>query len=122
MLPAAWPGDVLSICRSGAIQALPGDIVLFARNGGLVAHRVVERVIDHGTRFWITRGDRLRDNDPPVSQEELLGRITAIQRGNHRIVPRLTFWGRMASWILRRSEFCTRVLLHFTRPVRARVM
>jgi hypothetical protein len=121
MLPAARPGDVLSICMSGASHALPGDIVLFARNGRLVAHRVVERVISQDRPFWITRGDRLRHNDPPVSRDELLGRITAIQRGNRRIVPRLTFWSRLASWLLCRSEFCTRVMVHFTRRDGARV-
>ena len=111
MLPAVWPGDVLSVCRGSATQALPGDIILFARQGRLFAHRVVERTIRQGAPCWITRGDRLEHHDPQVSSHELLGRITSIQRGHRRIVPRLTFWGRMASCILRRSEFCTRVVL-----------
>ena len=33
MLPAVWPGDVLSVCRGSSTQALPGDIILFARQG-----------------------------------------------------------------------------------------
>jgi hypothetical protein len=118
MLPAAWPGDILSISSCDARQALPGDIVLFTLDGRLVAHRVVERVSDQGSSYWITRGDSLSCNDPPVSQDQLLGRISAIQRGNRRLVPRLTLWSRTASWIIRRSEFCTRVLLHFRRPER----
>jgi hypothetical protein len=115
MLPAVWPGDVLSVCRRSATQALLGDIILFVRQGRLIAHRVVERTIHQGAPYWITRGDALDHHDPQVSSRELLGRITFIQRGHRRIVPRLTFWGRIASWILRRSEFCTRVLLHFSR-------
>jgi len=43
MLPAVWPGDVLSVCRGSSTQALPGDIILFARQGRLFAHRVVEK-------------------------------------------------------------------------------
>jgi len=108
MLPAVWPGDALYVCRRSATQALPGDIILFARQGRLVAHRVVERTIHQGAPFWITRGDRLDHHDPQVSSHELLGRITSIQRGHRRIIPRLTFRGRIASWTLRRSEFCTR--------------
>ena len=115
MLPAVWPGDVLSVCRRSATQALPGDIILFARQGRLFAHPVVERTIHQGAAYWITRGDRLDHHDPQVSSRELLGRITSIQRGHRRIVPRLSFWGRIASWILRRSEFCTRLLLRFSR-------
>ena len=115
MLPAVWPGDVLCVCRRSATQALPGDIILFARQGRLFAHRVVERTFHQGAPYWITRGDTLDHHDPQVSSHELLGRITSIQRGSRRIVPRLTFRGRIASWILGRSEFCTRVLLHFSR-------
>ena len=45
MLPAVWPGDVLSVRSQGVVEALPGDIVLFGREGRLVAHRVVERIL-----------------------------------------------------------------------------
>ena len=115
MLPAVWPGDILSVRSHDAVEALPGDIVLFGREGRLVAHRVVERILCQDKIQWVTRGDSVGGNDAPVSSHELLGRVTAIERGSRRIIPRLTFWGRMASWILRRSEFCTRILLHFSR-------
>jgi hypothetical protein len=113
MLPAVWPGDILSVRNHDSAEALPGEIVLFAREGRLVAHRVVERTLCQDRIQWVTRGDSVSDNDAPISRHELLGRVTAIVRGRHRIAPRLTFWGRIASWILRRSEFCTRVLLRF---------
>jgi hypothetical protein len=115
MLPAVWPGDILSVCSQGVAEALPGDIVLFGREGRLVAHRVVERTLCQDRIQWVTRGDSMGGNDAPVSSHELLGRVTAIERGSRRIVPRLTFWGRTASWILRRSEFCVRLLLRFNR-------
>jgi len=115
MLPAVWPGDVLSVCARSATQALPGDIVLFGRAGRLVAHRVVERSLCQDRIQWVTRGDSVEGNDAPVSSHELLGRVTAIERGSRRIVPRLTFWRRIASWVLCRSDFCIRVLLRFSR-------
>jgi hypothetical protein len=63
----------------------------------------------------ITRGDRIRQPDPPVLPEELLGRVTMIVRGNRRIAPGLTRWGGVISWVLSRSHFCTRVLMHLNR-------
>jgi hypothetical protein len=115
MLPAVWPGDILSVRSHDPVDALPGDIVLIGREGRLVAHRVVERSLCQDRIQWVTRGDSVAGNDAPVSSHDLLGRVTAIERGHRHIVPRLTFRGRIASWILRRSEFLTRVLLRFSR-------
>jgi len=42
MLPAIWPGDILLISSRNIAEARPGDVVLFGREGRLVAHRVVE--------------------------------------------------------------------------------
>ena len=111
MLPAVWPGDILSVRSHDAAEALPGDIVLFGREGRLVAHRVVERTIHQGVPYWITRGDTLDHHDPQVSSHELLGRITSIQRGSRRLTPHQSVASRFASWILCRSELATRLLL-----------
>src|SRR4051812_40927341 len=69
MLPSVWPGDVLTICRAEARQIMDGDIVLVARSGGLLAHRLIGK----SGRFLVTRGDSLLLNDPLVSENELLG-------------------------------------------------
>ncbi len=111
MLPAVWPGDVLSVCRRSATQALPGDIVLFGREGRLVAHRVVERSLCQDRIQWVTRGDSVEGNDAPVSSHELLGRVSAIERGSRRLAPHQSVTSRFASWILCRSGLATRVLL-----------
>jgi hypothetical protein len=122
MLPAIWPGDVLEVHRESPAKIFAGDVVVFRREGRFLAHRVVEKLGGTDGTVLITRGDRLEQADPPVSPEELLGRVIWVRRGHRRLRPRLTLWGRAASWVLRRSEFCTRALLHFTRPERARVM
>jgi len=111
MLPAVWPGDILTVHRQDMEDILPGEIVLCARDGSFSAHRVVRMIQNLDCALVITRGDRLLRTDPPVSAGELLGQVTAIERGNRSIVPRMTFWGQIASWILCRSELCTRVLL-----------
>lgn len=116
MLPAIWPGDVLSIQSDAATEALPGDIVLSRRDGRLVAHRVVERTIRDRQVKWVTRGDSVEGNDDPVSGDDILGKVTAIERGPWRIDPRPSFLNRAVAWVLRRSAFAVRVLLHLGQP------
>ena len=114
MLPALWPGDILEIHRVAAENISQGDIVVFARENRLIVHRVLRVNREQAAIIVITRGDRSAKVDSPVSANELLGRVRRVQRGDRNIIPRLTRWTQMASWILRRSEFCTRLLLHFS--------
>jgi hypothetical protein len=115
MLSSIWPGDILEVSRQDAAEICPGEVVLFERDGRLLAHRVVEKVCGPEGTLLITRGDGLRAAEPPVSPEELLGRVTAIVRGGRRIEPRLTRWGRVASWVLSRSDLCTSLALRLKR-------
>lgn len=111
MLPAVRPGDILNVRREFTENIVPGDIVLFARGDRLSAHRVVRTIENHQGSILVTRGDRLLRADPPVFNDELLGRVSAIKRGNRRIGVHLTRWCRIAAWILCRSEFGTQLLL-----------
>jgi hypothetical protein len=101
-----------SAAPPGPIQI--GDVVVFDRHGRLVVHRVVGRTGD----LLITRGDRLRYPDAPVPAAAILGCVAAIERRGRRIAPRLTLWCRIASTVLRYTEFGTRVALYFVRMVR----
>jgi hypothetical protein len=116
MLPAVWPGDILSVRSHEAAEALPGDIVLFGREGRLVAHRVVQRTFRQGRIRWVTRGDSVDGNDAPVSSHELLGRVTAIERGARRLPPHQNVASRLAAWVLCRSDLATRALLRVGKP------
>ena len=107
MIPAIWPGEELLIRRDGAAEAGPGDVILFEREGRLCAHRVVRRMEGAEGPVWITRGDRHTHDDPPVSSNELLGRVEGI--------PRLTAGRRAAAWVLRRSWLVTRLALRLRR-------
>lgn len=113
MMSSIWPGDILEVHRQSVGEISPGEVVLFAHHDGFAAHRVVEKVGGPQRPQLITRGDRLRQADPPVSPEEVLGRVTAILRGGRRIDPRLTRRGRVTSWIFSRSDLCTWLALRF---------
>jgi signal peptidase I len=88
MVPSILPGDLISVQRAVAAEISSGESVLYVRDGRMVVHRVVGRTGSHeqpfaaqGESFLITRGDRLRRSDPPVSSSELLGKVISIQRG-----------------------------------------
>src|SRR5512146_278253 len=78
MLPAVWPGDILHIQRTPAERLAVGQIVMFYRDGGLVAHRICE--ISRAPWSFITQGDHLPIPDSPVRPEELIGLAVAITR------------------------------------------
>jgi Peptidase S24-like len=100
MLPSVQPGDVLTIQRCVMSVVESGAIVLFTREGRLFAHRVVARRNTH----LVTRGDALEWQDPPVRQDQLLGRVVTVTRnGRRRQPPSLTIGRRIAAAVVRRS-------------------
>jgi signal peptidase I len=105
MLPSVWPGDVLLIRRQDIGETSPGDIVLFTRGGGLVAHRVVLRKGDRERTLVITRGDALSALDSPITAADLLGKVCRIRRAGQWFEPRtrLSFSGRLMAALISRS-------------------
>jgi signal peptidase I len=113
MFPCMQPGDLLDLRRpTGPITA--GEVVVFQRHGRMVVHRVVAQTGD----LYVTRGDRLRYPDAPVPLHDILACVAAIERGGRRISPRLTVFCRIASAVLRWTEFGTRAAVYFVRIVR----
>jgi len=89
MFPAVRPGDVLVIHRTPVSAVAHGDIVLFARDRRLFAHRVVAS--HNPTGSWLlTQGDAMPSPDAPISEDEVLGRVASIVRGREYILPRQT--------------------------------
>jgi signal peptidase I len=112
MLPSVWPGDILFLDRRDMSAITAGDIVLFARLGKLVAHRVLCKTFVDGQPRAITRGDSMVSPDAPVSPAELLGSVRYILRAEEHVKPGedLSFWARGTSHLVRRSAWFARVL------------
>jgi signal peptidase I len=106
MAPAIHPGDLIYVQRIGVTEVLPGDIVVFAREGRLVVHRVTTITSRGIEPCLVTRGDRTRRNDDPICNSALIGRVTNIVRGNGQIRPliRLGRRQRMVGRLLRTSH------------------
>ena len=99
MLPSVRPGDILFIERCDMREIAAGDIVLFARQGRLVAHRVLCKTTVGGMLHAITRGDALLSPDDPVSPAELLGSVRHILRAGTDVELGVdsSLWARMTS-------------------------
>lgn len=85
MVPAIRPGDLISVERISAKEVSVGEIVVFAREGRLIVHRVVAKAGSPDEGSIVTRGDRTRRNDALVSSAELVGRVTRIERGHSAV-------------------------------------
>ena len=114
MLPVICPGDLITIQRCDARELQPGEVILFRRNGGLAAHRIVE-VSD---KAIVTRGDALPSNDAPISYGEVVGRIEFARRDGRPVCLYPSPWQQFVGAILRRSERCTRVFLRLSCGIR----
>ena len=108
MLPAVWPGDVLTVRRCQIVALQPGQIVLSRRNGQLVAHRLTSIC---GDDLLITRGDSMPQNDPAMSASEVVGQVVGLSRNGRPVKLRQSFWQRASAFILQRSDFCMRMTL-----------
>ena len=106
MLPSLWPGDLLTIQNAEHREVVPGDIVLVMRDDRFFVHRLIERRQDQDRVLWITRGDAVPQNDPPVRASELLGSVVGIQRGDHSLVPsrRISLLQSVLAWMLCRWD------------------
>lgn len=114
MVPSILPGDLISVQRAGVSEISSGEVVLYVREGRMFVHRVVDRGVvacagspEH--LLLITRGDRLRHNDPPVSSAELLGRVISIERGDQKFgaLPRFRTSNGLLLRLLQTSDYAT---------------
>ena len=113
MLPSVWPGDVVTVRRRSAAELLPGSIAVCYRDQGFVAHRLIGR---QGDRI-LTRGDSHLRDDPPFSEDELLGEVVSILRNGHPVALTPVWWHRGFSWIMRHSDLSIRIVLRLRRSI-----
>jgi signal peptidase I len=119
MLPSVWPGDVLLIKRCFFGEVSPGDIVLYARERRLFAHRVIGAGADLDERCLVTQGDASPTPDSPISAAEFLGRVSQIVRAGKCVEPAsvLSFPNRLIANVARYSTIVARLFVyrHVTR-------
>ncbi len=116
MLPAIWPGDIVSISCQGTEEPDYPDVVLFKAERRLFVHRVLRS--ENGR--LITRGDALPHCDPPVDVADVIGVVTEILRvrGSELVsmpVGRPSSGRRALAFVIRRSELARTIVLKWRR-------
>jgi hypothetical protein len=91
MLPLIREGDQVLVVH-GRNSVRRGDVVVFRRQGQLIAHRVLRIDDDEGQAAFLVKGDNLSTFDPLVDPGAVLGRVLAVQRGNRSLALDSTSW------------------------------
>jgi signal peptidase I len=117
MVPAIFPGEIVTVRRTPAGEVQSGDVILYLRGARFFAHRVVRSTKTSEEIGWITRGDALFEDDPPVFERELLGTVVAIERTGKQIAPqrKRTIAGLLIAWCLRRSGVALAICVRWHR-------
>jgi signal peptidase len=108
MLPAVWPGDVVTIDGLGVDATAYGDIVLYEKNNRFFVHRLIgkpgsPKSQNSEDRFrLVTRGDSMPHEDPMITKSQFLGRVSSIQRNGRTIFlkPKWVLLTRVTGWML----------------------
>jgi len=100
MLPIIRDGD-RALTAHGCASVRRGDVVIFRRNGHMVAHRVM-RIRDGGRDgglTLVTKGDNTPQFDLPLSAGEIVGRVLAVERNGKRMSLDTAVW-RVLGWLI----------------------
>jgi signal peptidase I len=119
MVPSILPGDLVTIRQASLDEICPGEVILFSSKGRLFVHRVVDRKVTADPESsmearLITRGDRLRHDDPPISSPDLLGRVVSIERDNRKVELPRSGSNRPIVRLLQTSDRLTYLYLRIT--------
>ena len=80
MFPSLKPGSTVYIQPiNGDITPLPGEIVAWKRESGLVVHRLVRILKNESSILFITRGDSCANEDKAVGADQVVGKVVRVE-------------------------------------------
>jgi signal peptidase I len=120
MLPFIQDGDRVQVSY-GYADVHRGDVVVFRQGGQLIAHRVLRVCRGEARPTFITKGDNSRNFDPPVSAEEIVGRVLAVKRGDHNMSLDTTAW-RLLGWLIAIGTLAWAKLYGWCRAIKQRLL
>lgn len=114
MVPALWPGDLLTVRSCCPHELAPNSIIVFRQDQRLVVHRLIRRIGDQ----MVTRGDARRHVDRAYEPGQIVGRVESVMRNGRPVSPRNSLWQQIVAVCLRRSEWYTWFFLRFSSKMR----
>lgn len=86
MYPLIKQGNICRFVSCEAMKLKKGEIILFhTLSGSLVAHRLLSTEWMNKQVTYRLKGDTNFGADEPISQEQLIGKLTSINKGNYQI-------------------------------------
>lgn len=86
MRPLVRDGDILLMEPLGARRIRIGDVVMSSvQPERIVVHRVVKCQLNNKATYYLLQGDQVSHADGWVQQEQIFGRLVAIDRGEQHI-------------------------------------
>jgi hypothetical protein len=95
MRPLVGPGGRMLVAF-GATPSRVGEVIVFERYDGIVAHRLVGSRRRDGREQLIVKGDNEAYFDPPIGRADVLGVVRGVRRTGSGPVLRRGFGGRTA--------------------------
>jgi signal peptidase I len=114
MVPALWPGDLLTVRSCSPYELAPGSIIVFRQDQQLIVHRLMHRLGDQ----IVTRGDARPRLDKAVESSQIVGRVEIVMRNGRPVGLRDSLVRQFVAVCLRRSEWCTWFFLRASSKIR----
>jgi signal peptidase I len=95
MHPLIRQGDSIRIERCAPEVLGIGDIITFKRDGAYYTHRLLRIVTRGSVTRLMTKGDNEVNLDPPVSPDQILGKVAVIWKKNRTLYLKTPFWSFM---------------------------
>jgi hypothetical protein len=104
MHPTIRNGDAITVAPLGHAPVRVGEVVLYRRGSGAIAHRVIRVQSANGRSVGLVlRGDGAHSCDRPIHLAQVLGRVLSVERDGRRmdLDPMGPAWSRAIGLALR---------------------
>lgn len=106
MYPLLRKGDNIFIEPVDVRQVLVGDIIVCQQGHRMSAHRLMKKYVDNNKRVvLVTKGDSFSEFDGSLYSEDVLGKVTTIERKGRRIMIDEGLYGAMNIFFAKLSPF-----------------
>lgn len=120
MLPLIRDGDHVLVVHGCAVVRR-GDVVVFRREGQLIAHRALRICSGDAGLTFVTKGDNAFQFDPPLSADEIVGRVLAVERGGRYMSLDTAVW-RVLGWLIAVSTLAWTKPYGWSRDLKQRLL
>lgn len=89
MFPLLSSHNKITVAKCNYEELKPGDLILFKSqtdDSVLVAHRLIQKIKNENSYIFVTKGDATFNNDKPITQEAIMGKIIKIKKRNLSIL------------------------------------